>query len=184
MCLWVSVCEYVSCLAPHSHHFISSHSLFRILSFIYLHVAIDLVKGLKIIHLNIRSIVSKIDLLRAWVTLYKPNIITVSETWLHESITDDEIEIDNFVLYRADRSSRGGGVATSVAANLASNHICPSVEPVNFECLFVSIIFNENKHLTIGNIYRPPSAPVDSTLSFLSTINSLERHNELIILGD
>jgi len=112
---------------------------------------INLVKGLKIIRLNIRSLVSKMDLLRACVTLYKPNIITISETWLHDNITDDEIEIENFVLYRADRSSRGGGVITYVAANLVSDHISPTVEPVNFECLFVNIIFHENKQLTIGN---------------------------------
>lgn len=51
------------------------------------------------------------------------------------------------MLYRNDRPSRGGGVATYVAANLVSDHIIPVVEPVNFECLFVNIIFHENKQL-------------------------------------
>ena len=137
-------------LAPHSLHCLSPFE-FLYLNSHFLQDTIDLVKGLKIIQLNIRSLVSKIDLSRAWVTLYKPNIITISETWLHDNITDDEIEIENFVLYRADRSSRGGGVITYVAANLVSDHISPTVEPVNFECLFVNIIFHENKQLTIGN---------------------------------
>ena len=44
------------------------------------------------------------------------------------------------MLHRVDRSSRGGAVATYVAANLASDLIIPTVEPVNFECLFVNII--------------------------------------------
>ncbi len=92
--------------------------------------------------------------------------------------------MDNFVLYRADRASRGGGVAIYVASNLVTQCLIPNVEPVNFECLFVNIILQDNKHLTIGNIYRPPSAPTDSTKCILSTINSLERHNEMIILGD
>ncbi len=75
-------------------------------------------------------------------------------------------------------------MVTYVAANLVSDHISPTVEPVNFECLFVNIIFHENKQLTIGNIYRPPSSPADSTMRILSTINSLGRQNKFIILGD
>lgn len=92
--------------------------------------------------------------------------------------------IDNYVLYRADRTSRGGGVATYVDTNLVSECVSPNVEPTNLECLFTNIIFHENKQLTIVNIYRPPSAPSDSLNYILATINSLDRHNEQIILGD
>lgn len=80
--------------------------------------------------------------------------------------------------------SRGGGVATYVDVNLSSERIIPEVDSVNFECIFINIIFHENKHLIIGNIYRPPSALSDSTQCILSTINSLCRHKKLIILGD
>jgi len=59
---------------------------------------IESVKGLKVIHINIRSLVPKIDLLRAWVFLHKPNIITISETWLHNNIADDMIKIEDYVL--------------------------------------------------------------------------------------
>jgi len=126
----------------------------------------------------------KIDLLRAWVFLHKPNIITISETWLHNNIADDMIKIEDYVLYRSDRTSRGHRVATYVSAFLDSEHVIPSIGPVNFECLFVKVTLHANKNLTIGNIYRPPSAPSDSMMCILSTINSREKHNELIILGD
>ncbi len=33
------------------------------------------------------------DLLRAWVTLSKPNIITISETWPLSKITDGEFKL-------------------------------------------------------------------------------------------
>jgi len=52
------------------------------------------------------------------------------------------------------------------------------------DVLFVAIIVHENKQLTIGNIYRPPSSPTDSINDILAAINSLDRHNELIILCD
>lgn len=144
----------------------------------------DLLKGLKVIHLNIRSLAPKIDLLRTWVMVHKPDIITISETWLHSDIPDNDVLIDNFVLYRTDRPSRGGGVATYVSVRLTSEMITPSEAPLHFESIFVNIIFHQNKRLTIGNIYRPPSAPAESTNCILSTISSLPNNNELVILGD
>lgn len=92
-------------------------------------------------------------------------------------ILDDELKIDNFVLYRADRGFKGGVVATYVASNLNSKRIIHII-------LLPNIIFHENKTLIIGNIYRPPPAPAGCTKCILSTINSFEKHNELIILGD
>lgn len=50
-------------------------------------------KGLKIIHLNIRSLVSKIDQLCLWVALHKPHIVTLSETWLDSNISNSEINM-------------------------------------------------------------------------------------------
>ena len=131
-----------------------------------------------------RSLVPKIDLLRVWVNQYKPDIITLSETWLTNKISNNEIELTNYVLHRADRGLRGGGVATFVLSNLASEVITPEIEPSNFECLFVKVILHENKYITIGNIYRPPSAPADSFDCMISTINSISCKNEIVILGD
>ena len=141
-------------------------------------------KGLHIIHVNIRSIFLKIDLLRAWVTYNKPNVITVSETWLTNAIKDNDVQINDYVLYRADRGTRAGGVATYVSSNLCSELVIPNEKPLHFECLFIKIIFHANKHLIIGNIYRPPDAPAESTQCILSTINSIDHLNEIIILGD
>lgn len=75
-------------------------------------------------------------------------------------------------------------MATCVAANVVSDHIIPNVEPNNLESLFVNVIFHANKQLTIGNIYRLPSAPADSTMCTLSTLNSLGKQNEAIIFGN
>ena len=49
---------------------------------------------------------------------------------------------------------------------------------------FCQLIFHKNKHLTIGNIYRPPNAHSESTDCILSTINSLDRPGEMIVPGD
>lgn len=104
-----------------------------------------MVNGLYIIHVNIRSLLPKIDQLRAWLEYNKPSIITISETWLSTNISDSDISLNNYTLYRADRGSRGGGVATYVSSNLQSHLVVPKEKPVNFEGLFVEIILHENK---------------------------------------
>lgn len=75
-------------------------------------------------------------------------------------------------------------MATYVSVSLVSECIIPHIEPVNFECLFIMVTLYANKKLIIGNIYRPPFAPSDSTMCILSTVNSFEKHYEMIILGD
>ena len=143
------------------------------------------IKGLKIIHLNIRSLVHKLDSFKLWVALNKPNVITLSETWLSSDNLDTKLNITNYVLYRFDRCTKGGGgVAIYVSTDLVSEHITPAIQPLHFEGVFVKLYFNENKYLTIGSIYRPPSAPAESFSCIISTINSIPFRNEILLLGD
>lgn len=130
------------------------------------------------------SLVAKIDLLRVWVILNKPNIITISETWLHGGISDNQVNIDDYVIYRQDRGSNRGGVATYVSKNLTAERVYPTVEPVNFESLSIKIILKNNKSIIINNIYRPPSEPADSMKNIMATITSFKNNSEIITLGD
>jgi len=111
-------------------------------------------------------------------------VITFSETWLNSNIPDEEIKLDNYVLYRKDRGSRGGGLVIYLSTNLITEPILPNENPRHFEGLFFKVIFLENKRLIIGNIYKPPSAPAETTDYIFSTINSLDDNCEKIILGD
>ena len=80
------------------------------------------------------------NLLRAWLVYNKPSVITLSETWLNSNISDNEIKLDNYVLYRADRGARGGGVVTYVSSYLFSELVIPNEKPMYFECLFVCFL--------------------------------------------
>ena len=62
----------------------------------------------------------------------KPNVISLSETFLNHDISDNEINISNYVLYRADRISRQGGVAIYVSADIASELVISSGWPSRF----------------------------------------------------
>ena len=80
------------------------------------------------------------------------DIIAVNETWLNSCIPDNFI-LDNFHIFRKDRSSRGGGVLIAVR-----NSIKCSEKIVNndFENIFVEIFINSKKFL-ICTLYKPPN---------------------------
>ena len=59
-------------------------------------------KSLKMSHLNVRSLTPKIDEIRNMINDQNIDILTVSETWLDESVFDYEIHIDGYCLYRND----------------------------------------------------------------------------------
>jgi len=66
--------------------------------------------GLSVIHLNVRSLLPKMDLLRIWVNLTVADIVVRSETWLTKSITDMDIGMGDYNVFRADRLRKGDGV--------------------------------------------------------------------------
>lgn len=73
--------------------------------------------NLKIGHLNVRSLKNRDHFLLVKDTILqnKFDVLTLSETWLNSSITNLELEIPGYNLYRIDRNSKtGGGVGVYV----------------------------------------------------------------------
>ena len=75
-------------------------------------------KGLKIMHLNVRSIGNKLELIKILLLKRSIDILALTETWLDESWHDLELTIPGYNLFRQDRSSNiqarprvGGGIA-------------------------------------------------------------------------
>ena len=79
---------------------------------------------LKIVHLNIRSLRSPSHLieLRDWAAANKTDVITISEIWLNTSVTNCEVSIDGYKLYRQDRlRKRGGGVCAYIRRHCSTS---------------------------------------------------------------
>jgi len=71
-----------------------------------LHVFMDYRATPILCHLNVQSLLPKIDEVRAVVLdARRPVILGLSETWLDGSIDSGEVDIPSFILYRRDRSS-------------------------------------------------------------------------------
>ena len=76
-------------------------------------------RGFKIAHLNLRSILNKMDDVRSLTHNKRFDIFTFSEIWLNSSIKDSELDIPGYTLVRHDRTSkRGGGMAIYVRNNI------------------------------------------------------------------
>ena len=68
-------------------------------------------RGLQFIHLNINSLLPKIEELRIIAKATNPAIIGISESKLDESILEPSIQIDDYKILRCDGNRHGGGVA-------------------------------------------------------------------------
>ena len=76
-------------------------------------------RGLSVVHLNVRSLLGKMDQLRLLCDRNGADIITLSETWLNKDIDDSEIELPGYSIIRRDRSERtGGGVIIYIREGL------------------------------------------------------------------
>ena len=67
-------------------------------------------KPLVLLQVNCRSICNKI--LEFWnlIDTYNPDVVIGTESWLSEEINNAEVFRDNYITFRRDRCSRGGGV--------------------------------------------------------------------------
>ena len=71
-------------------------------------------RGMHFIHLNMNSILPKIDEIRYFAKLTNATVIGLSETKLDNAVLSSELEIDGYDLGGLDRFRRGGGVACFV----------------------------------------------------------------------
>ena len=70
--------------------------------------------------------IQKLDELRSEVTLLKPDIITVTESWTHDGHSDAFLSIDGYELkIRQDREGRGGGILLYASKQTISKSIVP-----------------------------------------------------------
>lgn len=86
------------------------------------------------IHLSIRSLRNTAHLiqLRELAIVQKLDVITISETWLNSTVTNAEVSIDGYELFRQDRSrKRSGGIVAFIREDISHN------SERYFSCIFM-----------------------------------------------
>ena len=101
-------------------------------------------RGLHFIHLNIKSLLPKIEKLRYIAKSANADVIGICESKLDASVLDPEKSIDNYKILRCDRNRQGGGVACYVRNDLSYNTLSVfSVKLKTFSLKFYYLTQNQ-----------------------------------------
>ena len=141
-------------------------------------------KGFKISHLNIRSLVKNIDQFRIYSHNCKFDIICLSETMLDGTIQDYEVNVNGYEVIRKDRNRNGGGVAIYIR-NCISYKLRPDLDHANLESITIEIFKPKAKSFLINTWYRPPGTSLDLFSDYEECITKMDYENkEVITIGD
>ena len=142
-------------------------------------------KGLNIIHLNIHYLYSKFDELK--ILLRQQNnldILCFCETFLNDTFSDAEIQLENNQLFRKDRQTNGGGLVIYVKENLRCS-LREDLRADPIAALWVEMKHESQKAFLLGYTYRPPSSNLKWMTDFEAVLEHVYTENkEIIIFGD
>ena len=117
----------------------------------------------------------KLENLKILCSVYVPDIVCVTESWLDGDITDTEIAIQDYSAIRLDWNRHGGGVLIYVRAVFTCSVLFKGSP--DFEFIVVSLLCSTrgtNPDLTIALFYRPPNSNPSLLDSLFSTLCSLD----------
>ena len=146
-------------------------------------------RGLKIAHLNIRSLRQKTDMIRLEGLDNKTfDVLTMSETWLNGSFRDAKIALPGVTCIRLDRSGDKtgyGGVAAHVREGLPFR-VRNGINSDNNECLWIELNRAKCRPTLICCAYRAPEKDLSEFISNLyNAMTSIDLDKcDLLLLGD
>ena len=123
------------------------------------------------------------DLLRALVVMEKPEIIGITESWIHTSTRDfeGEFELPGYKMFKKDRLDKeGGGVLLYVREYL--NPVDCRLE-TEHELLGV-VLTKLEKKLYIYLAYRPPHQSAEKDDNLYSNLSAIIGNKLCIVTGD
>ncbi len=131
------------------------------------------------IYFNARSILPKLDNLRAEATAQKPSVICIVESWLSENniiyhISDSEIN------YQITRNRHGGGIHVHVLVyihrSLTWEILSRTSTDLELLALSVSSSFTTTAKHCVSVLYHLPSSSVSFFDNLCTTLHSLSPH--------
>ena len=139
-------------------------------------------RGLHFCHLNVNSLLSKIDELKDITNYIKPGFLGITESKLDSSVTNAEVNINGYSIIRNDRNRNGGGVACYIRNDLCFN--IKNIFSNSIEHVFFEILIPEVKPIAIGIFYRPPNEN-DFLNIFSNEFQQIDsKTNEIYLFGD
>ena len=109
-------------------------------------------------------------------------MIALSETWLNDTVTDQEVRVEGYSVIRKDRDRQGGGVCLYINEDLAFSER-RDLENDNIEAVWADIILPKTKPILVGSCYRPPKQN-DFVNQFESVLTNFRSDTEWYIFGE
>ena len=139
--------------------------------------------GYRCVCLNARSIINNKNELNIMVEDIDPHIIGITESRANTDITDAELGLRGYVMFRRDRiGRRGGGVMLYVKESIQAYEIKLESEADYDEAVWCKIVSGNSK-LTIGLVYRSPNINEADNTKIQNAIKEVSK-GECIIMGD
>ena len=137
---------------------------------------------IKLVHLNIRSLLPKLNEIKLFLRDENIDILALTETWLTDGVSSADAHIAGYELIRADRGSRGGGVCFYFRDNLKYKVLNSSRA---IEQLWLMFTLSGTSFI-VGTVYRPPKFSAETFIdelenSFAACIPFSDR---VICIGD
>lgn len=141
---------------------------------------------------NVMSLVPKIDELRLFATENNPDLIHITETWLKESVGDNQINLPGYNLQRKDRTLGEHGGVCLYSKDCIKVSSLQNLEDPSLEVLWVKIrpfrLPRGIPCIVTATVYHPPRANDINMLEYLfkslTDIEGLYPGCGIILAGD
>ena len=149
------------------------------------------INNIKIAHLNVRSLKcwDHFLLVKETILSNKFDVFTISESWLDASVSDLEIEVPGYNIYRVDRSNKTGGGICAYVLNAYRTELMGDISDISTTCfhqLWLKIQVRNLNSIIICTVYRPADTPLTCWENDLTTtlIYALSLDKPVYIMGD
>ena len=117
---------------------------------------------IKCVCLNARSIINKKTELNIMVDDIKHHIIGITESWANNDITNAELGLEGYVMFRKDRiGTRGGGVLLYIKDTIPAYEVQLHEEADCNEAIWCNLVTGHTTVIVIiGVVYRCPNITI------------------------
>jgi len=141
---------------------------------------------LSIIHINTRSLLSKLDEINEILRATQFDIIAITETWLNE-INSCNATINGYqAVHKVRNSGKGGGVSIYVKTGikyLVKEIMTKSIDDL-LECLTIEITLKNNENKIITVLYRKPGTDLNLFIEELEQLICNVKDKKVVMIGD
>ena len=113
----------------------------------------------------------------------KPHIIGITESWANKDITNAELGLEGYVMFRKDRiGRRGGGVLLYIKDTIPAYEVQLQEEADCNEAIWCNLVTGHTA-VIIGVVYRCPNITKQNNEKIHNAINEVSK-GDCIIMGD